>query len=75
MHAEIASSGLPYATRLEGSYIPRHALRRYDPANARHPTIGTDWPFQVEWHGNDWIIERHINILPFLEQQPDLDYT
>ena len=28
MHASIASSGLPYAHRLEGSYIPRAALRR-----------------------------------------------
>ena len=28
MHTSIASSGLPYAARLEGSYIPRAALRR-----------------------------------------------
>jgi hypothetical protein len=60
MHASIASSGLPYATRLEGSYIPRHALRRYDPTNAHHPTIGTDWPFQVGLHGSNWILERQI---------------
>jgi hypothetical protein len=60
MHATIASSGLPYATRLEGSYIPRQALRRYDPTNARHPTIGTDWPFQVGLHGSNWILERQI---------------
>src|SRR5215472_9216636 len=33
MHAEIASSNLPYAMRLEGSYIPLKALRRYDPEN------------------------------------------
>ncbi|HEV8192169.1 MAG TPA: nucleotidyltransferase domain-containing protein, partial [Ktedonobacterales bacterium] len=45
VHADMAVSGLPYATRLEGSYIPRAAWRRYDPGNARHPTIGTDWPF------------------------------
>jgi hypothetical protein len=60
MHATLASSGLPYTQRLEGSYIPREALRRYDPHNARHPTIGVDWPFQMRWHGSDWIIERHI---------------
>jgi aminoglycoside adenylyltransferase-like protein/nucleotidyltransferase-like protein len=60
MHAGIAASGLPYATRLEGSYIPLAALRRYDPDNASHPTIGTDWDFVVAPHGSNWIIERYI---------------
>jgi hypothetical protein len=60
MHADIAGSGLPYATRLEGSYIPSPALRRYDLNDASHPTLGTDWPFQVAPHGRNWIIERHI---------------
>lgn len=60
MHAEIAASGLEYATRLEGSYIPREALRRYDPGNASHPTTGTDWPFQVAFHGSNWVLERSI---------------
>ena len=60
MHASISSSGLPYANRLEGSYIPRAALRRYDPHNASHPTIGVDWEFHVGQHGGNWVIERHI---------------
>jgi len=60
MHASIASSRLPYANRLEGSYIPRAALRRYDPHNAFHPTIGNDWEFHVGQHGSNWVIERHI---------------
>lgn len=60
MHASIASSGLPYANRLEGSYIPRAALRRYDPHNAFHPTIGVDWEFQFAQHKRNWVIERHI---------------
>lgn len=60
MHEEIAASGLPYATRLEGSYIPRAALRRYDPEQAKHPTIGVDWPFQIGEHRSSWIIERYI---------------
>lgn len=59
-HAEIAASGLPYATRLEGSYIPHAAWRRYNAENARHPTVGVDWPFGVEEHGHNWIIERTI---------------
>lgn len=60
MHAAIAASNLPYATRLEGSYIPQAALRRYDPAHAHHPTIGVDWEFQIGLHKSNWIIERQI---------------
>lgn len=60
MHAAIAASGLRYADHLEGSYIPRRALRRYDPQDATHPTIGVDWEFHVEWHGSNWLLERHI---------------
>ncbi len=60
MHARIAASGLTWATKLEGSYIPRAALRRYDPANARHPSIGVDWAFGVGQHRSNWIFERHI---------------
>jgi hypothetical protein len=60
MHADIFASGLRYAKKLEGSYIPRGALRRYDPANAKHPTMGMDWEFHVGQHGSNWIIERHI---------------
>lgn len=60
MHVEIASSNLPFATRIEGSYISQKALRRYDPENATHPTVGTDWPFHIGKHDTNWIIERHI---------------
>jgi predicted kinase len=61
MHAAIASSGHPFAQRLEGSYIPREAIRRYDPSStARHPTIGTDWPFKLDVHGSDWVFQRAI---------------
>lgn len=60
MHARIATSGLPWATKLEGSYIPRTALRRHDRANARHPSIGVDWDFGIGQHGSDWVIQRHI---------------
>jgi hypothetical protein len=60
MHADIAASGLAYANKLEGSYIPRRALRRYDPDDASHPSIGVDWPLHVRGHGSNWIIERDI---------------
>jgi hypothetical protein len=60
MHAQIAASGLPFATNLEGSYIPTAAVRRYNPADATHPTIGHDWPFKWGYHDINWIIERAI---------------
>ncbi len=60
MHTRIAASGLQWAEKLEGSYIPRAALRHDDPANNRHPTIGADWPFSIRAHGSHWVIERHI---------------
>jgi hypothetical protein len=60
MHAGIAASGLRYARRLEGSYIPLAALRRYDPDNASHPTIGADWEFGIARHGSNWVLERFI---------------
>ncbi len=60
MHAIIASSVLPYANYIEGSYIPLKALRRYDPHNAHHATIGIDWPFRIAFHGSNWILERYI---------------
>src|SRR5438477_9603946 len=46
MHERVAASGLPWCDNLEGAYISRAAVRRYDPANARHPTIWNDTPFQ-----------------------------
>ncbi len=60
MHGRISASGLPWATRLEGSYIPQGALRRHDPAQARHPSLRVDGSFGVDQHGSDWVIQRHI---------------
>jgi hypothetical protein len=60
MHAGITASGMAWADRLEGSYIPRQALRRYDPAHARHPALRVDGSFGVDGHGSDWIIQRSL---------------
>ncbi|HKW21137.1 MAG TPA: aminoglycoside adenylyltransferase domain-containing protein [Ktedonobacterales bacterium] len=60
MHERIAARGLPFADHLEGSYIPQAAWRRYDPADAHHPTIGHDWPFKLGFHDANWVIERAI---------------
>jgi hypothetical protein len=60
MHARLTASGLPWATKLEGSYIPQQALQRYDPAQAQHPALRVDGSFDVDGHGSDWVIQRHI---------------
>ena len=61
MHARIAANDSKWAAELEGSYIPRHALRRYDPTYARHPHIDRGGAsLGVEQHDSDWIIQRHV---------------
>ena len=59
MHARLAASG-GLAAALEGSYIPRAALRRWDPDDARHPHLSHDAPLQVAVHGADWVIQRFV---------------
>jgi hypothetical protein len=59
MHARIAATA-KWAAKLEGSYIPRHALRRYDPAHARHPALCVDGSFGLDQHASDWVIQRHV---------------
>lgn len=60
MHARIAVSGLKWATRIEGDYIPQQALRRYDPTHALYPHLGMDGHFNVEQHASDGVIQRHL---------------
>jgi hypothetical protein len=60
MHACITASGLKWAKKLEGSYIPQAVLRRYDPACAQHPALRVDGTFSVDGHGSDWVIQRHL---------------
>lgn len=60
MHAGITASGLRWATRLEGSYIPQGALRRYDSTHAHHPALRADGSFDVDHHASDWVIQRHV---------------
>ncbi len=47
------------AAHLEGAYVPRAALRRYDPAAAPVPTVN-EGRFYLGGFGSDWIIQRHV---------------
>jgi hypothetical protein len=59
MHAGIMASGLKWAKKLEGSYLPQAALWRYDPDGPAYPTLN-EGRFYLAPHGSDWIIQRHI---------------
>ncbi len=61
MHARITSSGLAFARRLEGVYIPVALLPRYERSSAVHPCLccGGEF-FEEAQQDSDWIIQRHI---------------
>jgi len=61
MHARLATGTSKWAQELEVSYIPRRALRRFDPDDNCHPCIqrGSD-ELVTEAHDSDWVIHRHV---------------
>jgi len=59
MHARIYESGLEWATKLEGSYVPIDAMRMYSPTSPACPMIN-EGKFQVVRHDIDWVINRYI---------------
>ncbi|MGH2537958.1 MAG: aminoglycoside adenylyltransferase domain-containing protein [Candidatus Promineifilaceae bacterium] len=62
LHSRLGADHPDWAARLEGSYIPRPALRRHDPAQARHLhlAIEANGQLRLEAHASDWIFQRHI---------------
>ena len=58
-HQRIWKTGLKWADKLEGSYLPRAHLRRYEKSDRAYPTVN-EHKFYVAPHGSDWIIQRHI---------------
>ena len=61
MHARLATGPSKWARELEVSYIPRRALRRFDPDDNCHLCIqrGSD-QLVTEEHDRDWVIHRHV---------------
>ena len=59
MHASLAVSGLKWAAKLEGAYIPKYAIRRYDPQDLARPCVNKG-AFYLGYQGSDWIIQRYI---------------
>lgn len=61
LHERIAILDTPWAIQLEGSYIPRDALRRHGPVPLTHPNIerGRGERLKLARHDEDWIIHRY----------------
>lgn len=59
MHHQVWKSGLKWAAKLEGSYIPKRDIRRHNPHSAPCPTVN-EGKFYLDKRGSDWIIQRHV---------------
>jgi hypothetical protein len=60
-HNRFSASSSPWAMEIDGSYIPRDALRRYDPGRAIHPHIERGvGKLRLEQFGPDWVIQRRV---------------
>ncbi len=59
MHHRIWNNGSKWAPKLEGAYIPRGEIRRYNPDHPRCPVVN-EGKFYVGGFGSDWIIQRHV---------------
>jgi len=59
MHQRIWKSGLKWASKLEGSYIPKRDIRRHDPHSPPCQTVN-EGKFYLDKRGSDWIIQRHV---------------
>lgn len=59
MHARLGAGSLKWAPKLEGCYLPLHALRGDDPAGGPYPCLN-EGRFYLDRLGSDWVIHRHI---------------
>ncbi|HET9589601.1 MAG TPA: aminoglycoside adenylyltransferase domain-containing protein [Anaerolineales bacterium] len=59
MHQRIWASGLKWASRLEGAYIPRKDIRRHGSDHASCPIVN-EGKFYIGGFGSDWVIQRHV---------------
>ena len=60
LHTDLAARWVPWGAELEVSYMPQPALRRYDPAHARYPSIERGERLVVEEHNSRGFIQRHV---------------
>jgi len=59
MHTEIWASGLKWAAKLEGAYVPKNLIIRHELSGPACPSIN-EGNFFIARLGSDWIIQRQI---------------
>jgi len=59
MHSKLWASDLKLAAKLEGAYVPKHILRRYDRTADPCPTVN-EKAFYLDRQAVDWIIQRYV---------------
>jgi predicted nucleotidyltransferase len=62
MHDDIAAIDSPFAIQLEGTYISKRALWRFDPRQSLHPNIdrGRGERLKMMQYDDGWIVECHV---------------
>lgn len=62
MHDRINALDSVWAIQLEGSYISRHAVRRYDPEHSLHPNLerGLGERLKMAVHDETWAVHRYL---------------
>lgn len=62
LHRRINQLDSPWALQVETSYIPKTALRRFDPEKKLHPHMdrGRGEVLHMMSHESDWVVQRHI---------------
>lgn len=60
MHSRITAIDSRWTSYLEGSFIPKIPLRRYDPSDCHHPRHGVGEALRIEAHDSDWALQRFI---------------
>jgi predicted nucleotidyltransferase len=58
LHFQLAVSGLPWATKLEGAYMPFDMLPRFKPNDLPFPQVN-EGRFYIDRQGVDWVLQRH----------------
>jgi hypothetical protein len=62
MHERLAAMDSIWAIQLEGSYLPRYAIRRYDPAHTLYPNLerGKGERLKLVHHDETWDTHRYV---------------
>jgi predicted nucleotidyltransferase len=62
IHTQIAAVENWYSDQLEVSYIPKQAMRRYNPHDNQHPHLdrGGGETLHLRKHDTDWIVQRYL---------------